>query len=216
MFARRNASLFAAAALVIAAIYLFSGRFTPVRFDRERIEIWAAPGRVQVCGLYHYRNRSPLPTVLMLEIPFPIDARHGLPADADLVEANAEGAFVSDLAPSFHNAGEGRLRLWFRGREEKWIRLDYSQPVSSSDGRYILLTTRAWGRPLDRGEYILKLRPDLQLERSNYELMPSTQLGSNSYQFSRTDFFPDRDWTFVWSGRASARSEETTHETIPR
>ncbi len=166
-----------------------------VRFDRERIEIWAVPGQIQVTGLYHYRNPLPVPTFITFGLPFPVDASHSRPTTYSITESDAGGAAGAPLLPQVRR-DDVRFRVLFRPREEKWVRIDYVQGARVPDGTYLLLTTRAWGRPLDRGDYILHLAAGLELLASNYSLAPCPT--SNTFGFSANNFFPDRDWTFRW------------------
>lgn len=183
-----------AALVLAAAIFLFSGWFTPVRFDRERIDVWAAPGQIQVVGLYHYRNSAPVPTLLTLGVPFPIDAEHPRPQTVLLEEVGLDGR-ASRSIETRRSGDELRFRLFFRAREEKSVRLMYVQPARVPRGTYILRTTRAWRRPLEHGEYELHLSPRLQFHHSNYAVTASS---ADSYSFTRTDFYPDADWRFAW------------------
>lgn len=182
--------------LVGVAVYFLSGQFTSVRFDRERIEIWAAPGQLQVTGLYHYQNESRLPAVLTLSVPFPVDAEHGPPSTFSLSEVGPVGT-PREIAPAIRG-GRASFRLIFRPGEDKWVRLDYVQATRSQRGRYILTTTRAWRRSLERGQYVLHLRRGLTLSFSNYALDAAAPDEPRTYFFSRTNFYPDRDWEFSW------------------
>ena len=186
--------------LALFALYLGSNLFSPVRFDREKIEIWATDGQIQVRGLYHYRNRFPFPLTFSLGLPFPVDAAHPAPGAYSIAEITAGGADAQEIIPRNYR-GDVVFRLWFAPRQEKWIRVDYVQQFLRSEGRYILLTTRQWNRPLDFGEYILHLNDNSELAASNYELR--TELGEQepSYSFQRRNFYPSEDWSFSWRTR---------------
>jgi hypothetical protein len=157
--------------LVLTAFYLGSNVFSPVRFDREKIEVWALPGQIQVRRLYLYRNRFPLPLSFSLGLPFPVDEGHKTPSIFSISEVSADGSTAKDIVSRNYH-GDVVFRLWFAPRQEKWIRVKYSQSVLQSNGRYILLTTHKWNRPLDRGEYILHLSDGSELGASNYTLQP--------------------------------------------
>lgn len=197
----RNADLWLAAVLTVAGIYFFSGRFTTVRFDRERIEVRVERGLIQVTGLYHYANRSRLPAVLTLGVPFPVDREHPPPATFSLSEATEQGRPLLEVFPILVG-GDVRFRLFFGPGEAKWIRLDYSQPARAPQGRYLLTTTRAWRRPIASASFRLRLPHCSSLGSSNYALSDSPDSGrGTSYSFSQTNFYPDRDWEFTWKER---------------
>jgi hypothetical protein len=194
----RTGDLWLAASLTAAGVYFFSGYFTTVRFDRERIEVQVNRGQIHVTGLYHYANASRLPAVLTLRNPFPTDPDHPRPDWFWLSEATEDGRDLVEL-PVVVRGDDVSFRLVFRPGEAKWVRLDYDQPTRVANGRYLLVTTRAWRRPIGRGDYFLRLPADVELASSNYPLKRAPEAGGrNIYHFVRTDFYPDQDWVFAW------------------
>jgi hypothetical protein len=200
-----NPDICIAALLTGAAVYFFSGYFTTVRFDRERIEVQADRGRIQVRGLYHYTNASRLPSVLSLKVPFPVDPDHPQPDWFTLYKSGDDGRAGEEIVPVVRGK-DVSFRLFFRPGEAKWIRLDYVQPSLVPRGRYLLTTTRPWGRPIGRADYMLRLPREFSLIFSNYSVNPTPAGGAwQAFAFSKTDFFPDQDWEFAWDdSRAEA------------
>lgn len=192
-----HSDLLLAALLALLALYLSCNVYPAIRFDRERIEVWAFPGQIQVSGLYHYQNSSPLPKSLSLGLPFPVDATHGPPTTFSIFESSEQGTPLREIQPMLHR-GDVTFRLWFRPKQEKWVRVDYVQGALVHSGRYILLTTREWGHPLDCGDYILHLAQGLVLAGSSYPLSPDFSLRPNVYSFTRRHFYPASDWEFFW------------------
>ncbi len=211
-FARR-ADAWLAVGLLVAGVYFFSGYFTRVRFDLERIEVRVEPGRIIVTGLYHYANLSKLPAVLTLQVPFPVDDAHPSPGIYALAETSADGRALKQIR-SVDRKGQVTIRLIFRPGEAKWLRLTYVQPSHVPKGRYILTTTRAWRRALARGEYVIRLPEDMELISSNYPVALTAVAGpGRAYGFSATDFLPDRDWEFSWASHP-AREQPSTKEVV--
>jgi len=191
----RYSDVFLAMALTAVAVYVGCDVFPQVRFDRERIEIWAAPQQIQVSGLYHYANPSRLPAFLSLGLPFAVDGDHPRPSIYAIAEVTADGRVVEQVPPTVRRGKVG-FRIFLMPHGDKWIRVDYMQGARAPRGRYILTTTRQWHRPLEQGEYILHLAPGIELSASNY-LLAATG-GANTYSFSKTDFYPSEDWDFAW------------------
>jgi hypothetical protein len=194
---KREADLLLAFVLVTLAFYLGSNVFSPVRFDREKIDVWVAEGQIQVRGLYHYRNRFPLPVSFSLGLPFPVDDVHKTPSIFSISEILANGSTPKEIAARNYHGGVV-FRLWFAPHQEKWIRVDYVQVALQSNGRYILLTTRQWNRPLERGEYILHLSNGFELAASTYPLQLEPRGQQKQYFFVRSNFYPGEDWNFSW------------------
>ena len=209
IFGIAGAACWGPCALAALTIYFLGGRFTTVRFDRERIDVEVEEGLIHVHGLYHYQNASRLPALLTLATPFPVDADHPAPEAFALTEVSEDGHALRELSLRGPQAAP-RVRLLFRPREGKWILLDYWQPARIPEGRYILTTTRAWGRPIADASFRLRLPAGYHLSSSNY---PVTEVPDShpatTYTFSRTNFFPDQDWRFSWQRRqfVAARRE---------
>jgi len=205
----READLLLAFVLIILAFHLGSNAFSPVRFDREKIEVWVAGGQIQVRGLYHYRNRFPLPLSFSLGLPFPVDDGHKTPLIFSISEVLADGSTSKEIAPRNYH-GDVVFRLWFAPRQEKWIRVDYVQGALQPNGRYILLTTSKWNRPLERGKYILYLSNGSELAASNYPLQLEARDQQHQYSFVRSNFYPGEDWNFSWRMTAPLITSEHT------
>lgn len=197
-FFDRNSDLWLAAILACGGIYFFSGYFTTVRFDRERIEVQVWHGSIRVKGLYHYTNASRLPAILTLKVPFPVDHDHPQPEWFTLYKSGEDGRAGEEIVPTVRGK-DVSLRLIFRPYEAKWIRLDYLQVSRVGNGRYLLTTTRPWRRPIGRADYVLRLSREFGLLSSNYAVKPAPAGGAwQTFTFSKTDFFPDRTWEFAW------------------
>jgi len=142
----------------MVTICLYSGWFTTIHFDRERVEITIASAHVHVRGWYHYVNTSPLPAVLTLGVPFPVDADHGLPIVVRLVEASDLNGDGGRAIYARGHGEERRFRLVFGPGEGKWIGLEYVQPTTVTSGRYILRSTRLWRRAIECADFVLAAR----------------------------------------------------------
>ena len=183
--------------LALLALYAGTNVFSPVRFDQEKIDVYAANGQIHVQGLYHYRNRLPLPVTFSLGLPFPVDAEHAVPFTYSVAEINRDGQTIREIATRNYH-GNVVFRLFFLPSSEKWLRVDYLQNVAASNGKYILRTTRAWKQPLAHGEYVLHLGNSTKLTSSNYALQKLSGGCGCSYSFTKEKFFPADDWEFSW------------------
>lgn len=194
----RQLDLLFAFLLIFLAIFWGTNLISPVRFDKERIEVWVADGQVQVRGLYHYRNQTFLPLSFSLGLPFPVDSDHPAPPAFSVAEVNSSGEFLDVVnVRSYHGSHVFRLNFW--PKQEKWIRLDYVQTTLTDNATYILRTTRKWNQPLDNGEYLLHLSNGLSLAFSTYPLKQLPPGEQTTYFFSRAHFFPSEDWSFFWN-----------------
>ncbi len=174
-----KADLLGVVLFTLFALYAGTNAFSPIRFDRERIDVWAGDGQVHVRGLYHYRNRFSLPSSYSMGLPFPTDDLHGSPSDYSVSECSVDGTITKEISTHKYH-GNVVLRLWFKPSQEKWIRVDYTQPILVS------------------GEYFLHLKQGNELVTSNYAMQASAEGGSQTYSFTKTNFLPGEDWIFSW------------------
>jgi len=206
----RQFDLVLALLLTVLAIFLGTSVFAPIRFDKEKIEVWVADGQIRVCGLYHYRNRTLLPVSFSLGLPFPVDADHPAPSAFSVAEVDATGEPLAAVnVRTYH--GNNVFRLIFWPKQQKWIRLDYFQPTLTQSGTYILQTTRKWHQPLDTGEYMLHLDNGLAPAFSTYALTQDPPGNQNMYSFSRAHFYPSEDWSFTWQRETNIAALRRDH-----
>jgi hypothetical protein len=183
----------------VLAIFLGTDFFSAVRFDQERIEIWAVEGQIQVHGLYHYQNRTLLPVSISLGLPFPVDPSHPVPSTFAVSAVDGSGNLKDPVWVRTYR-GNNVFRLFFWPKQSRWIQVDYVQGTRAESGKYILRTTRKWNRPLKHGEYVLHLGKGLALASSTYPLEGYSSPGNQrTYSFVRVQFCPDEDWAFTWN-----------------
>jgi hypothetical protein len=205
----RHLDLVSALILIMLATFLGTDLFSAVRFDQEKIEVWAVEGQIQVRGLYHYENRTILPVSFSLGLPFPIDPDHPVPSTFSVTETDATGTWEPVSLRTYHGNYVFRLICW--PKQARWIQVDYVQGTRTENGRYILQTTRKWKRALDHGEYILHLGNGLALMSSTYQLNQDSLGNRNTYFFSRVNFYPGEDWGFAWYQTASIITPGSGH-----
>jgi hypothetical protein len=196
----RYGDLLVAGAVAALAVGALSGWFTPIRFEQERIEVDIDPGArlVTVDGRYRYTNRSPAPAVLTLRAPFPVDRDHPPPLAVAVRIGGEDGRPWTEI-PLRLAHDEARFRLWFWPGESKWVHVEYVQPTRVANARYLLTTTRAWGEPIERAEFELRLPRGVELAASSLPLdRGESGARGPSYRFVQAGFWPDGDWVFAW------------------
>ncbi len=105
--------LLLASLLILLAQFWGTNLFSPVRLDKEKIEVWVADGQIQVLVLYHYRNRTLLLLSYSLGLPFPVDPEHPSPSVFSITEMDASGnALDAVKVRSYHGSNVFRFNLW--------------------------------------------------------------------------------------------------------
>jgi hypothetical protein len=72
----------------------------------------------------------------------------------------------------------------------------YRQKVYAKYARYIVTTTRAWGRPLRHASFEIRLPPAAVPLDFSFPFKPTD--GGARYTYEASDFFPDRDIIVRW------------------
>ena len=92
--------------------------------------------------------------------------------------------------------------LLVQPREEAVYEVIYCQKTPRQKMEYILITTKAWKKPLNQAEFVIKLSTDLQLK---YLSMPRDSVKvsspSISYFITRQQFMPNSNLVVEWIRR---------------
>ena len=176
--------------LILAILFLILAGFYPiVRFPEEQIDIEIYPNHVWVKGIYVYKNPLPIPVRQSFTIPLTVDADHPEPffLSANVVTPRENPITLKYLL------GVHRFSLKFDAKEEITVSVKYRQQTPTKNARYILISTKAWRRPLNRGLYRIFLN-NVHMTSSSYTLNQS-----DSFLFFRKEhFMPSKDWIFSW------------------
>lgn len=190
------------AAACLAALVLEGAGIVPVvRFTRERIEIRVRPEAFEVDGTYVYSNPLPIPWTRGLRVPFHVDGDQRAPATVAVTEVRADGGVDRRGIPVRWLGGEPRFTVGVPASGSTTVRVRFVQTAPYGTGTYLLTTTRPWGRPLDRADYLLRT-DGVRITGSNYPLD-----GPDGLSFSREEFMPERDWTFTWEAEETRCKE---------
>jgi hypothetical protein len=176
--------------VLFGILVLFLAGFYPIiRFPEEQIDIEVYPDYVWVKGTYTYKNPLPFPVTQGFTIPLPVDADHPEPVQltAKVLTPHEKPIRLKYLL------GRHRFSLKFRTNEKITVSVAYRQQAPAKNGRYILLSTKAWRRPLNHGLYRMFLK-NVRMTSSNYRLNKS-----DTYLFfQKENFMPPEDWIFSW------------------
>jgi hypothetical protein len=160
----------------------------PLHFAREEIEMNVRPGYLEIGGMYHFTNTFKKPTSARIFYPFPLDSTLDYPDSIALpgvdFERGDSGVF---------------FRMPFTPQHEDSFFACYRQPLRGKSARYIVTTTRQWGRPIDVAQFRISvprefLNVELSYKPDRIERNDSTVV----YHFVRRRFYPDRDVIVTW------------------
>ena len=176
----------------------------PLSFDSERIRLEIVGDSVEVRGTYVLlcRGRSEAPTPLFY--PFPHDSLLGGWRFVSLaVQAGAAGPAV----PARWEAVPRHwvVRWWLPPCASDTLIAEavYRQQLRADYARYIVTTTKAWGRPLRRAAFEICLPAGAEPLEFSFPFAPSGA-DPTLFVYETTDFLPDRDSVVRWRQPAPA------------
>jgi hypothetical protein len=150
---------------------------------------------IRVEGLYIFANNSSAAHHQGLFYPFPVDSLH--PEIADIT-VTVDGDTIA-----FQRVDDGvGFFIDIPARATSSFVVSYGQNSLDSSACYILTTTTAWDRPLERAAFEIHVPADLELLWVSYEIdSESDSRGTKIYEFIREDFMPEKDLCVRWKSR---------------
>ena len=167
-------------------------------FDSESIRLDIVGDSLEVRGTYVLLCRTPVEESIPLFYPFPSDSLLG---GARMVSL-AFRAGVDSSAPARWEElplASG-VRWWLPPCRGDSIVAEavYRQKIKADYARYIVTTTRVWGRPLRRASFEIRLPPGAEPLDFSFPFERRGERGESYYAYQAQDFFPDRDIVVRW------------------
>ena len=177
-------------ALVLTSLSLSAQR---PEFFKEELEFGLDSVWFSVKGDYYFRNPSSKGIKPM--IFFPVARSEGYPSiDTILIMDTSDPAHQLDVTVKDTIAG---FMIDLPAFSEKRIMIYYRQRHNGREAKYILLSTKSWGKPLEKAVY--HLLSDKKFHFSYFSLTPDNILDFGSvtiYSWERSNFMPDSDFIF--------------------
>ena len=175
-------------AIVAAAEDRPSGR---LEFDSEEIVIDVRGDAVQVTGTYHFRVVGGTVPAQPMLYPYPEDPLLGEARTLRLEWRQPDGRWAPLAFEELPPRGV-RWRLPETDAASLTVRTVYRQAMRSTYARYIVTTTQAWGQPLRKASFEVRLPPGAKDPRFSHPFRPkgpSVQV----WTYEATDFLPRED-----------------------
>jgi hypothetical protein len=166
-----------------------------IRFWKETIAMEIpSPDTLVVKGTYLFTSKNGSPGQYTLYYPFPLDSFMDYPSSISVTSKDGKKQIP------FLREKEGvdfTVQIPKTGACTTMV--VYKQHVRQYKGKYILLTTHAWGEPLHDSHYSVMISPLLTLTYLSY-VSDSIKSGDRglTYYFYRDNFLPDRDIEVSW------------------
>ena len=169
-----------------------------LRFDSERIELVVAADSVEVHSRYVLVARESTMRPTTLFYPFPVDSLLGGARLVSLtVAAGARPPATArrEVVPHLHG-----VRFWLEPGDADTLMVDavYRQALRADYARYVVTTTRAWGRPLRHASFLIHLPAGATPLEFSFPFTRQDEAGEPVYTYEANDFYPDHDITVRW------------------
>jgi hypothetical protein len=169
-----------------------------VDFVYEKIVLEVEPPELTVTGLYSFQNHFPHEIILPMLYPFPVDESQDFPHQISAFRITNEGDERLDVT-SRRPANAVRLDLSMGRKSSGEMKVTYSQKLRAQEARYILTTTKAWGKPLRSADYEIIVPENLRIISMSFPFDGvETSAGKRHYYLHKEDFMPQTDLIVRW------------------
>jgi hypothetical protein len=173
-------------AILAAAMSCNRPPANPVDFYRENVVIDILKERVNVTGIYYVKNMTGADRKVTFYYPFPVDSFQSYP-DVILIDypfrKDPYGLYF-DMSIPAHKADSFKVL--------------YQQKITGRQCRYITMTTRQWGRPIQEAAFTVIAPEFLKLD-INYPVIGQETISDTVFHYIRIKkFYPGADLKIKW------------------
>jgi hypothetical protein len=162
-----------------------------LEFDSEVILIDVRSDVVEVTGTYHFRVVGGAVPAQPMLYPYPEDPLLGQARTQRLEWQRPDGRWVPLAFEELPPRGV-RWRLPASEADTLTVRTVYRQATRSTYARYIVTTTQAWGRPLRKARFEVRLPPGARDPEFSHPFRPKGP-SVRVWTYEATDFLPRED-----------------------
>ena len=143
-------------------------------------------------GNYFFRNNTDQFIRRNILYPFPQENQFGKVDSIYLLNLTSQKILRYDKSKNSIS-----FSLETPSKDSTLIFIYYKQKIISDSVKYILTTTRFWGRPFEYVEYKLIVDPSLEITKFSYEPNKEYLIEEKKiYYWEKENFMPDRDMVF--------------------
>lgn len=171
-----------------------SGAGQKMDFFSETLTFRLQHDRLEVDGLYFFRNNTDTELRQVLFYPFPDVEKYG---EVSFISITRQSDTASALINQTRNGARFGVKL--APGEEAAFHIIYRQELISGEAKYIIVTTQKWGKPFETAAYRLEHPFDLKL--TAISISPDTTFQTTEkhvYLWSRQIFMPEVDFEFTF------------------
>jgi len=167
-----------------------------LQFYREDLTFEIKDNFFYVDGIYNFCNNGEKEIQQVLFYPFPVDSIYGVVDSINAFDVNAKTLnIITNIA---EKGFYFKIKLQSYGIGK--YKISYRQKLLKNKAEYILVTTRKWGKPLERAQFKLITPVGLKIISISYKPDSIKQLNNKMfYYWNKKDFMPDRNMLFYFN-----------------
>jgi len=170
---------------------------SPVDFFAEEITMEVNESEVSIGGVYYFRNNTSKDKSFPIIFPFYVDSLTSFPDRIDAYVISGSDTSVINFQ-SLEERHCIRLGIPMIPDSVTIWHLDYNQKISSRKARYILTSTSAWKKPLEKATYRFIAPKSFDINYAWPEADTVITGDKVTLIATRTDFLPPRDMEIIW------------------
>lgn len=180
--------------LFLVLLSCLSVQSQQIDFFRENLTFQIDSTHFTVSGQYFFRNNSASPRQTLINYPLP-RLTDGVLFDTILVFGDHDPAVP--LSFHFHDTLVA-FDLAMQPVSEKQITIIYSQRHNGNYAKYILSTTKYWGKPLQLAEFKLVVPVHIKIQKCFEPPDKISVFGDTSiYHWTRHNYMPSEEFE-IW------------------
>ena len=138
--------------IIISILYFSIQPAQSIEFFQEEIEIVVGKEHCTVYGTYYFKNLNPEEINQMIYYPFFISDSLPYPDSIRVIDP------IKNSNIHYKKKNNGiLLSIYMAGESLTVIKVIYIQKTAANYMEYILITTRKWGKPLEKADFIIKI-----------------------------------------------------------
>jgi len=168
-----------------------------LQFVKEKIDFEISECEFVVDAVYYFRNNSSDTIKQYMRYPFPENTELG--EVKSVVGSAVYPEKDLDVIKNF-NQKAAHFRLKIYPEDTAVTHIVYKQEIINQKAEYILTSTKAWNKPLEKADFTLKVPMDIKIDSLSYN---ADSLCCTKdyllYKWYFKDFMPDRNFYVSFS-----------------
>jgi hypothetical protein len=168
-----------------------------LQFVKEKIDFEITESEFIVDAVYYFKNTSPDTIKQYMLYPFPQNPELG-----EIISVKGSAVYPEkdlDVIRNF-NQKAAHFRLKIYPEDTALTHIVYKQQITNQKAEYILTSTKAWNKPLEKADFTLKIPINIKIDSLSYN---ADSLCCTKeyllYKWYFIDFMPDRNFYVSFS-----------------